>query len=425
MRITIVGSGYVGLVTGTCFAELGEFVTLVDNDNDKISKLKSGIVPIYEPGLSELVVKNSVWGRLRFSTSLSDSVKGTDVIIVAVGTPQAESGEADLSNINSVISEIISSLRGSATVVIKSTVPAGTCDKIAERFNSESDWVVDVVSNPEFLKEGSAILDFMKPDRVVIGVESDRALAVMNSLYSKFNIVSMSRKSAELTKYAANAMLATRISFMNEIANLCEVSGVNVEDVRLGIGSDPRIGDKFLNPGIGFGGSCFPKDTKALAATGAKFGLKMKLVESVIEVNEDQKHKVSKFLISHFGGSLHGKKVAVWGLAFKPGTDDIREAPSLVIINDLIKAGAEVVVSDPIAKSDHVTMASSHYEASVGADVIVLATEWKEYQKPDWDRIASSTKNCLVFDGRNCLDATEVCRVGFVYYSIGKSVGRS
>lgn len=212
---------------------------------------------------------------------------------------------------------------------------------------------------------------------------------------------------------------------MNEIANLCEVSGVNVEDVRLGIGSDPRIGDKFFNPGIGFGGSCFPKDTKALAATGAKFGLKMKLVESVIEVNEDQKHKVSKFLISHFGGSLHSKKVAVWGLAFKPGTDDIREAPPLVIINDLIKAGAEVVVSDPIAKSDHVTMASSHYEASVGADVIVLATEWKEYQKPDWGRIASSTKNCLVFDGRNCLDATEVCRVGFIYYSIGKSVGRS
>ena len=434
MNITIVGTGYVGLVTGACFAEMGVNVTCVDKDKGKIDILNDGGIPIYEPGLEDLVSKNMAAGRLKFSASLPASMKDTEVIILAVGTPPEEDGSADLNNVLEVAEEIGNHLESYVLVVNKSTVPVGTAARVEETIKNKLtergvDIGFDVASNPEFLKEGSAIKDFMAPDRVIVGTKSTRAHEIMDRLYGPFmlnnyRVIYMDVPSAEMTKYAANAMLATRISFINEIANLCESVGADINMVRTGIGSDSRIGSKFLYPGVGYGGSCFPKDVKALIHTARQNERRLRVLEAVEEVNELQKEVLFDKLVSHFKNDISGKKFAVWGLSFKPETDDIREAPSRVIIDRIISAGGNVSAYDPAAMDEFrktrtdINFTGDMYEACIDASAVLLVTEWKEFRIPSWPTLKRIMAEPVMFDGRNIYRRTDVTANGFVYYSI-------
>ena len=440
MKIAVVGTGYVGLVTGTCFSEMGVHVTCVDVDKQKIDSLNKGQIPIYEPGLETLVNKNRKSGRLRFTTSLQDVINEVDIIFSAVGTPPDEDGSADLKYVLDVARTIGQHINRYVLVVTKSTVPVGTATKVKEVINQQLrqrgvDVPFDVASNPEFLKEGNAVKDFMSPDRVVVGVESERARKLMARLYKPFMIVSdrlifTDIPSAEMIKYAANSMLATRISFMNDIANLCELVGADVNMARKGIGSDTRIGKKFLYAGCGYGGSCFPKDVKALIKTAADHGYSMRVLQAVEEVNADQKLVLYRKIVNCYGGDeaqLQGKRVAIWGLSFKPETDDMREAPSLVLIDLLLKAGAHVKVYDPVAMDecrrrigDKVDYATDMYDAADGADALMLVTEWKELRMPNMETLQSKMAGRLILDGRNILDGEELRQAGFEYHCIGK-----
>lgn len=439
MKIAIVGTGYVGLVTGTCFAELGVDVTCVDTDTSKIERLRNGIIPIYEPNLELLVEKNYKAGRLHFTTSLEEALPEVEIVFSAVGTPPDEDGSADLRYVLQVAETIGKHIDRYTLVVTKSTVPVGTAAKVREAIRRELDKrgvqvLFDVASNPEFLKEGNAIEDFMKPDRVVVGTDSERAQELMTRLYkplllNNFRVMFMDIPSAEMTKYAANAMLATRISFINDVANLCQAVGADVNMVRKGIGADSRIGNKFLYPGCGYGGSCFPKDVKALVHSAAQHGCRMEVLEAVERVNDKQKRILFDKLALHFGGAeaLRGKRIALWGLAFKPGTDDMREAPSLVLISQLKEAGAEVVAYDPVAMdeakrrlgADTIAYASDAYGAVLDADALVLLTEWKEFRLPNWEVVKRAMRGNVVVDGRNIFDAAELRQLGFGYYGIG------
>lgn len=438
MKIAIVGTGYVGLVTGTCFAEMGTEVTCIDVDQKKIEGLKNGIIPIYEPGLDTLVQRNVKAGRLKFNTKLEEVLDDVEIVFSAVGTPPDEDGSADLHYVLQVAKTIGRNINSYKLVVTKSTVPVGTAEKVKKAIQEELDKrganiEFDIASNPEFLKEGNAIDDFMKPDRVVVGVESEHAKELMTRLYkpmmlNNFRVIFMDIPSAEMTKYAANAMLATRISFMNDIANLCELVGASSDSVRQGIGSDSRIGSKFLFPGCGYGGSCFPKDVKALISTGKKHGYDMRIVEAVEAVNESQKNILFEKFKAHFNGDIKGKKIALWGLSFKPGTDDMREAPALVLIDSLINAGCSVIAYDPIAMDEAkrrlgniITYADNLYDSTTGADAIFHVTEWKEFRVPDWDKIKTLVNNPLVIDGRNVFDREELNKKGFQYLNIGNN----
>lgn len=438
MKIAIVGTGYVGLVTGACFSEMGVDVTCVDIQQEKIEKLKRGIIPIYEPGLEDLVHKNYQAGRLKFTTDLTDVLDEVDVVFSAVGTPPDEDGSADLSYVLEVARSIGLNMKKYILVVTKSTVPVGTAQKVKATIANELkkrnlDIPFDVASNPEFLKEGAAIDDFMKPDRVVVGVDSDRAKDLMERLYKPFmmnqyRMIFTDIPSAEMIKYAANSMLATRISFMNDIANLCELVGADVDMVRKGIGADSRIGRKFLYPGCGYGGSCFPKDVKALIKTAEQKGYTMQVLKAVEAVNERQKSLLFDKLVKCLGvEDLSGKRIALWGLAFKPETDDMREAPSLVLIEKLLAAGASVCAYDPIAMreckrriGDKIAYVNNMYEAVLDADALLLVTEWKEFRIPSWGVIKKSMHNPLILDGRNIYDRKELNNLGFEYHCIGK-----
>ena len=436
MKVSVVGTGYVGLVSGTCFAEIGLDVTCIDIDEQKINNLKKGIIPIYEPGLSEMVQLNISKGRLHFSTSIAETIKQCDVIFSAVGTPPGADGNADLQQVKAVAKEIGKHMTDYILVVTKSTVPVGTAQKIKEVIRKELEkrnlsLEFDVASNPEFLKEGDAINDFLKPDRIVLGIETERAKELLMRLYKPFTlnghpIICMDIPSAEMTKYAANAMLALRISFINEVANLCEIVGADINMVRSGIGSDPRIGNKFLYPGIGYGGSCFPKDVKALIRKGDEYHFPMKILQAVETVNDEQKNILFKKAQHHFK-DLKGKRCAIWGLSFKPETDDVRDAPSLVIIDKLLQAGVKVIAYDPIAEKEakkiigeKIKYASDMYSALENADCLFLLTEWKEFRCPDFDKIKKIMKHPVVFDGRNIFDKEEIKKSGFTYYCIGK-----
>ena len=436
MKIAIVGTGYVGLVSGACFAEIGLDVTCVDTDAGKIDALNRGVIPIYEPGLEQMVARNVEAGRLHFTTRLTDCIDTAEAVFAAVGTPPDEDGAADLRYVLEVARSFGRHIRKYAVLVIKSTVPVGTARKVRTVIEEElarrgCTVDFDVASNPEFLKEGAAIKDFMSPDRVVVGVESERARKMLARLYrpfllNNFRVLFMDIPSAEMTKYAANAMLATRISFMNDIANLCELVGADVENVRQGIGSDVRIGKKFLYPGCGYGGSCFPKDVKALIRTARDHGAPMEVIEAVERVNERQKSVVADKLRRALG-TLRGKTVALWGLSFKPETDDMREAPALTVIEILLREGAGIRVFDPVAMpecrrrlGDRVAYARSMYEAAEGADAIALMTEWKEFRMPDWERLLRSMRGNVVVDGRNIYDKEEAADKGFRYVGIGK-----
>ncbi len=437
MNIAIVGTGYVGLVSGACFSETGINVTCVDIDKDKIERLRKGEIPIYEPGLEELVKRNVEAGRLHFSTSLSSVIDDVEVVFSAVGTPPDEDGSADLQYVLSVAREFGRNIKKYTLLVTKSTVPVGTAKKVKAAITDELahrgvDIDFEVASNPEFLKEGAAIKDFMSPDRVIVGVESERAKKVMTKLYrpfltNNFRVYFMDIPSAEMTKYAANAMLATRISFMNDIANLCDKVGADVNMVRKGIGTDARIGNKFLYSGCGYGGSCFPKDVKALAHTGRENGCTMRVIEAVETTNEHQKSIVFEKLRQALGGNLRGKRIALWGLAFKPETDDMREAPALVIIDKLIEAGAVINVFDPIAMDecrrrigDKVVYCKDMYEAVIDADAVALVTEWKQFRMPSWAIIRRVMKSNIIVDGRNIYDPSELEEEGFEYHCIGR-----
>ncbi|NLP05959.1 UDP-glucose/GDP-mannose dehydrogenase family protein [Candidatus Fermentibacteria bacterium] len=432
MHIAVVGSGYVGLVAATCFAEMGNSVVSVDKDARKIEMLKAGKVPIYEPGLDDMVQRNHSEGRLDFTTDLAEAVRVSSIIFIAVGTPPDEDGSADLKHVLMVARDIGRSMDGPRIVVNKSTVPVGTADLVRNEIQAVTDHPVSVVSNPEFLKEGSAIDDFMKPDRVVIGVSDASAAEVMTELYAPFvrtnnPIIVMSNRSAEMTKYVANSLLASRISFMNEIANLCDAIDADVNEVRIGVGSDHRIGPSFLFPGAGFGGSCFPKDVRALMATAREHGCRLLSLEAAHEVNERQKKILVDKIEAHFGSDLSGRRFAVWGLAFKPNTDDTREAPALVIIDRLKSMGASVSAYDPQAMpnarerlGDSVRLCRNAYEALEGSDALVLVTEWSEFREPDFDRIRSMLKTGVLFDGRNVWNPEKLKRMGFTYYGIGR-----
>lgn len=436
MKIAMIGTGYVGLVTGTCFADMGVDVTCVDTDLDKINKLRQGIIPIYEPGLEDMVHSNVSAGRLHFSTSVEEVVNDVDIIFSAVGTPPNEDGSADLKYVLDVARQVGRTMNGYKLLVTKSTVPVGTALKVREVISEELvkrgvDIDFDVASNPEFLKEGDAINDFSKPNRIVVGVESSRAQMLMDSLYKPFTlnghpIIFMDIPSAEMTKYTANAMLATRISFMNDIANLCEIVGADVNMVRRGIATDDRIGSKFLYSGCGYGGSCFPKDVKALINTADDCGYSLRVLKAVEQVNESQKRVVFNKLKKHFEGDLSGRKIAVWGLSFKPQTDDMREAPSLVIIDSLLKNDCQVVVYDPVAMEeakkslgDRVTYAKDIYDTAIDADAVLLLTEWKQFRMLNWDVIKKLMKGSLVIDGRNIYDKKELQNQGFTHIGIG------
>ena len=437
MKIAIVGTGYVGLVSGTCFAEIGVNVTCVDTNKEKIESLQKGNMPIYENGLEEMVLRNMKAKRLKFTTSLESCLDEVEVIFSAVGTPPDEDGSADLKYVLELARTIGRNMKQYKLVVTKSTVPVGTASKVRAVIQEELDKRgvtvdFDVASNPEFLKEGNAISDFMSPDRVVVGVESARAEKLMSKLYkpfllNNFRVIFMDIPSAEMTKYAANSMLATRISFMNDIANLCEIVGADVNMVRSGIGSDTRIGRKFLYPGIGYGGSCFPKDVKALIKTAEQNGYTMRVLTAVEEVNENQKSVLFEKLMKQFNGDLQGKTVALWGLAFKPETDDMREAPALVLIDKLLKAGCKVRAYDPAAVQeckrrigDTIYYACDMYDAVLDADVLMLVTEWKEFRLPSWAVIKKTMSRQIVLDGRNIYDKKEMEELGFVYHCIGK-----
>ena len=436
MKITVIGTGYVGLVTGACLSDVGIEVTCVDIDQKKIDGLKNGILPIYEPGLKEIVERNYAKGRLNFSTDLSEVIQGSAAAFIAVGTPPGEDGSADLKYVLAVAEQIGKTMTDYLVVITKSTVPVGTAEKVRGAVANALDlrdvsFGFDVASNPEFLKEGAAIDDFMKPDRIVVGVDSDDAQKIMDKLYRPFTlnghpVIFMDIPSAEMTKYAANAMLATKISFMNDIANLCEKMGADVNWVRKGIGSDPRIGNKFIYPGIGYGGSCFPKDVKALARTGRENGHTMRILEAVEAVNDDQKSVLFNKMNAYFGGELRGKTVAFWGLSFKPNTDDMREAPSVVLANLLLKAGANVRAYDPVAMEeakhdlgDTITYCESDMDAVQGADALALITEWTEFRVPNWEKVGAAMKTKVVFDGRNLYRSAIVAEAGFDYYGIG------
>jgi UDPglucose 6-dehydrogenase len=432
MRIAVIGTGYVGLVAGTCLAESGNSVVCLDIDEAKIRKLREGHVPIYEPGLEELLRRNVHDGRLGFTTSYAEAIPRAQVIFIAVGTPPGENGGADLRYVLAAAKSIAQHLTDYAVIVDKSTVPVGTTRKVAEVVRANTQVEFDVVSNPEFLKEGAAIDDFMKPDRVVIGSRSARATEIMEELYAPFvrtgkPILHMDPESAELTKYAANAMLATRISFMNEIANLCSRVGANVEMVRKGIGTDDRIGSRFLFSGVGYGGSCFPKDVKAVVRTAAESGYRFRILEAVEEVNERQKRLAFEQVVAHFGPNLAGKRFAVWGLAFKPNTDDMREAPALVIIEALLGAGASVCACDPEAieeckrhhLGDRIDYSETPMEALDGADALILVTEWNEFRRPDFESVRARLKTPVVFDGRNIYRRKTLEELGFTYYGVG------
>lgn len=449
MQVVVVGTGYVGLVSGACFAEMGNRVTCVDTDSRKISLLNSGEIPIFEPGLDEVVRSNHESGDLKFSTSLAESIVRAQIVFIAVGTPTGENGAADLQYVLQVATQIGATMQNSLIVVNKSTVPVGTADKVREIIRGElarranagdtaaANFSFDVVSNPEFLKEGSALADFRNPDRVIIGADSESALRVMRQLYEPFmlkknNVIAMDVRSAEMTKYAANAMLATRISFMNEIARLCECVGANVGKVRGGIGSDSRIGMAFLYPGCGYGGSCFPKDIKALIKMMQENGVNPDLLQAVESVNETQKLLLVEKVVRRFGNDLRDKVFAIWGLAFKPNTDDMREAPSLVIIEELQKRGARVQVFDPVAmphardnyfqnfqNASHITYAENKYDALTHADALLLLTEWATFRSPDFSEIKERLRTPVIFDGRNLYERFDLSSLGFEYSAIG------
>ena len=436
MKTLVVGTGYVGLVTGACFSEMGISVVCIDVDKEKIENLKNGILPIYEPGLDVIVEKNTKSGRLSFSTSLEEEIDGAEVIFSAVGTPPDEDGSADLQYVIDVARTIGRKMNDYKLIVTKSTVPVGTAALVRKTVQAELDKRglsinFDVASNPEFLKEGDAVSDFMRPDRVVVGVESQKAEEIMTKLYrpfllNNFRVIFMDITSAEMTKYAANAMLATRISFMNDIANLCEKVGANINMVRKGIGSDTRIGTKFLYAGCGYGGSCFPKDVKALLKIGEQNNCSMRVIKAVEEVNDDQKFVLFNKLKSYYGGDLKGKTIAVWGLAFKPETDDMREAPSLVIINELLSAGCKIKAYDPIAMKeakrklgDKITYSKDIYDTLTDADALLVITEWKEFRVPLWNKVKTMMKKPVIFDGRNIYDLKDVKQSGIEYFGIG------
>ena len=432
MKIAVIGSGYVGLVAGTCFAETGNNVICVDKDVSKIDALHAGRIPIYEPGLEELVKRNVAEERLTFTTDLADAVRKSLVLFIAVGTPPEEDGSSDLTAVLAVAKAIGKAMDGFKVIVDKSTVPVGTARKVQAAVRAETTQPFDVVSNPEFLKEGAAIEDFMKPDRVVIGCDDPRTAELMKELYAPFvrtgkPILCMDVASAELTKYAANAMLATRISFMNEIAALCEKVGANVDQVRRGIGLDARIGPSFLFPGIGYGGSCFPKDVKAIVSTAQTVGCEFSLLRAVEAVNESQKRWALRKVDAHFGANLKGKTFGVWGLSFKPQTDDMREAPSIVVVNGLLERGATVKVCDPVAMDeakkhhfgDRVTYCKRNYDAIEGADALLVLTEWNEYRHPDFDRIKTLLRKPVIFDGRNVYVSYDLPSKGFDYTAVG------
>ncbi len=432
MRIAVIGTGYVGLVAGTCFAESGNTVICVDIDEEKVRRLRDGEVPIYEPGLEELMRRNVADGRLRFTTDYNEAIPDAEVAFIAVGTPPGEDGSADLKYVLEAARTVARNMQGYVVVVDKSTVPVGTANKVKEAMKAVTDHPFDVVSNPEFLKEGAAIDDFLKPDRVVIGSENPRAAEVMDELYAPFvrtgnPIIHMDVPSAELTKYAANAMLATRISFMNEIANICSAVGANVDLVRKGIGSDGRIGSRFLFAGLGYGGSCFPKDVKAIVKTAEDNNYDFRVLKAVEEVNETQKRLLYDQVKVHFKGDLAGKKFAVWGLAFKPNTDDMREAPAVVVIDRLLKDGASVVAFDPEAMQeckdhylgDRISYAKSSMDAVKDTDGLILVTEWNKFRRPDFEKLKESMNTALIFDGRNIYSRKVLERMGFTYYAIG------
>ena len=434
MKIAVVGTGYVGLVSGTCFAETGNNVICIDIDKKKVSKMRRGIIPIFEPGLEILFNRNITQRRLHFTTELAEGIKSAEIIFLALPTPPGEDGSADLSYILGVAEDLSHIIEDYKIIIDKSTVPVGTSEKVHERLakNLSTD-LFDVVSNPEFLREGVAVDDFLKPDRVVIGTSSDKARKVMEELYAPFvrsgnPVIFMDERSAEMTKYAANSYLAARISFMNEIANLCELAGANVDMVRKGMGSDNRIGKRFLFPGIGYGGSCFPKDVQALAKTAASNDYEFKILNSVMNVNTGQKTVLSQKILAHYGGDLTGKTIAVWGLAFKPNTDDIREAPALYIIEELTEAGAKIKAFDPeamenVAKEygDKIELVETQYEALEGVDALAIITEWSVFRTPDFDKMKNLLTKRVVFDGRNLYSSDQMREHGFYYESIGRT----
>lgn len=434
MKISVIGTGYVGLVAGTCFAESGNDVICVDIDELKIKLLKRGKTPIYEPGLEELLKKNINEKRLKFSTDLELAVKKTDIIFLALPTPQSEDGSADLKHVLGVAKQIGKYMNGYKVIINKSTVPVGTAFKVRDIIKKETSYGFDVVSNPEFLKEGAAINDFLKPDRVVIGTSSEKATKIMEDVYAPFvrtgkPIIFMDELSSELTKYAANSLLATKVTFMNEIANLCEIVGADVNNVRKGVGSDERIGQQFLFPGVGYGGSCFPKDIAALVKTSDDYGYNFRILKSVENVNRDQKKVIVKKLLKHFDNKPRGKVVTVWGLSFKPNTDDMREAPSITIINELVKHGVKVQAHDPVAIEEakkkignKIKYYKNNYDALKGADALVIVTEWSEFRRPDFDKMKKLMKGKAIFDGRNIYNPEIMKQTGFTYYGIGRPI---
>jgi UDPglucose 6-dehydrogenase len=433
MKICVIGTGYVGLVAGAGFADMGNDVVCCDIDANKIGTLERGEVPIFEAGLEKLLAHNVREGHITFSTDIAAGVAGAQVILLAVGTPPAADGSADLHFILDAAEAVARALTGWAVVVTKSTVPVGTGDRIEAIMRQNTKHEFAVASNPEFLKEGDAVNDFMKPDRIILGTEDTRALATLRALYAPFNrssdrILVMDRRSAELTKYAANSMLATRISFMNELARLCDAVGADIELVRRGLGSDSRIGTKFLYPGAGFGGSCFPKDLRAVINTAEQAGMHLQILSAVQEVNQRQKHLLAERVLKHFGGDLTGRKIALWGLAFKPGTDDLREAPALTIIEDLLAAGASIAAADPVAipaarklLDPRVELLVNNYQCVEGADALVLVTEWREYRRPNFERLRGLMRTLVLIDGRNIWEPEEVGNAGFIYYGVGRS----
>lgn len=433
MKLTVIGTGYVGLVAGACFAESGNKVICMDKDEKKISALQKGKIPIYEPGLEDLVKRNHKFERLVFTTDMQEAVENSDIIFIAVGTPPDEDGSADLTHVLEVARSIGKFMNGYKIVVNKSTVPVGTAEKVEKAVKEFTDYPVDVVSNPEFLKEGAAVDDFMYPDRVIIGTSNPEVAEVMRELYSPFvrtgnPIIVMDEKSAELTKYAANSILATKISFMNEIANLCDLVGADVEKVRRGIGSDKRIGYSFIFPGTGYGGSCFPKDVKALIKTAREYNFSLQILEAVESVNERQKLILIPKILNHFNGDISNRTFTVWGLSFKPRTDDMREAPSIAIITELHKLGAKVRAHDPAAlrearrlKLDEIAdLVEDNYEALEGSDGLILVTEWLDYREPDFDQIKEKLRTPVIFDGRNIYHPEKLKKMGFAYYGIGR-----
>ena len=433
MKITMIGTGYVGLVTGTCFAESGNDVTCLDIDSRKIQLLNDGGVPIYEPGLDELVKRNTSAGRLSFTDSYEDAISAAECVFICVGTPQDESGAADLRYVQSAAENMAPYLNPETVVVCKSTVPVGTNRRVATWIKAKTDTPFSIASNPEFLKEGAAIDDFTKPDRVVVGVDNPAAAEILLELYKPFlrtekPFISVGIESAEMIKYAANCMLATKISFINEMANICELVGADINEVRKGIGHDARIGFSFLFPGVGYGGSCCPKDVRALAALAAEYGVEPRILRTVDETNNQQKQVLFRKLLAYFAGDLSGRTIAVWGLSFKPRTDDIRESPALVLIHSLVDAGAIVKVHDPVSlenarkvMGDRITYCDHHYDACDGADAIAIVTEWNEFRNPDFDYIKLKMKSPVIFDGRNLYDRTKMAARGFYYSGIGLS----